>query len=150
MSNRPFHKALSAPGLLNTVRQCFDQIDDNKVNRSICLTDCLMSGLAVFGLKYPSLLQFDKNRNDELIKPNLQSLYGITQAPSDTYMRERLDDVDPHQLRKAFTQLFAQLQRGKGLEDMSYLDGHYLLSLDGTGYFSSSEVHCDQCCEKHH
>jgi len=33
---------------------------------------------------------------------------------------------------------------------MSYLDGHYLLSLDGTGYFSSSEVHCDQCCEKHH
>jgi len=150
MSNRPFRKALSAPGLLNTVRQCFDQIDDNKVNRSISLTDCLMSGVAVFGLKYPSLLQFDKNRNDELIKPNLQSLYGITQAPSDTYMRERLDDVDPQQLRKAFTQLFAQLQRGKGLEDMSYLDGHYLLSLDGTGYFSSSEVHCDQCCEKHH
>ena len=150
MSNRPFRKALSAPGLLNTIRKCFDQIDDNKVNRSISLTDCLMSGVAVFGLKYPSLLQFDKNRNDELIKPNLQSLYGITQAPSDTYMRERLDDVDPQQLRKAFTQLFAQLQRGKGLEDMSYLDGHYLLSLDGTGYFSSSEVHCDQCCEKHH
>ena len=150
MSNRPFHKALSAPSLLNTIRKCFDQIDGDKVNRGISLTDCLMSGLAVFGLKYPSLLQFDKNRNDELIKPNLQSLYGIAQAPSDTYMRERLDDVDPHQLRKAFTQLFAQFQRGKGLEDMSYLDGHYLLSLDGTGYFSSSEVHCDQCCEKHH
>jgi len=42
------------------------------------------------------------------------------------------------------------LAKEQGLEDMRYLDGHYLLSLDGTGYFSSSEVHCDQCCEKHH
>jgi len=42
------------------------------------------------------------------------------------------------------------LQRAKGLEDMVYLDGHYLLSVDGTGYFSSSTVHCENCCEKHH
>lgn len=150
MPNLPFRKALSASGLLNTARHCFDQIEDNKVSRGINLTDCLMSSLAVFGLKYPSLLQFDKNNNEALVKANLQSLYGIEQAPSDTYLRERLDEVDPADLRKIFTSLFTQLQRGKGLEDMRYLDGHYLLSLDGTGYFSSSEVHCDQCCEKHH
>jgi len=74
MSNLSFRKALNAPGLLNTARQCFDQIKDNNVSRGINLTDCLMSGLAIFGLKYPSLLQFDKNRNDELVKPNLQTL----------------------------------------------------------------------------
>ena len=38
----------------------------------------------------------------------------------------------------------------KALEDFTCLDGHYLLSVDGTGYFSSSSVHCAQCCEKHH
>lgn len=150
MAHLPFQKALSASGLLNTVRQCFDQIDDNVASRRIHLSDCLMSGLALFGLKYPSLLQFDKNKNEELVKANLQTLYGIDQAPSDTYLRERLDEVDPKELRKTFTRLFSQLQRGKGLEDMSYLDGHYLLSLDGTGYFSSSTIHCKQCCEKHH
>ena len=42
------------------------------------------------------------------------------------------------------------LQRGKGLEGFAYLDNYYLLSLDGTGYFSSYDIHCDQCCEKHH
>jgi len=109
-----------------------------------------MSGLAIFGLKYPSSLQFDKKRNEKLTKANLQTLYGIEQAPSDTYLRERLDEVDPKKLRKTFTQLFHQLQRGKGLDDMRYLDGHYLLSLDATGYFSLSEIHCKQCCEKHH
>jgi len=146
MANLPFRKALSAPGLLNTTRQCFDQIEDDIASRGISLTDCLMPGLAIFGLKYPSLLQFDININEELIKANLQTLYGIEQAPSDTDLREQLDEVDPNDLRKTFTQLFSQLQCGKGLEDMSYLDGYYLLSLDGTGYFSSSEVHCDQCC----
>ena len=110
-----------------------------------------MSGLAVFGLKYPSLLQFDRDaRTDELVRANLRSLYGIERAPCDTALRERLDEVDPRQLRAVFKRVFARLQRGKGLEGFTCLDGHYLLSVDGTGYFSSSSVHCKNCCEKHH
>ena len=65
-------------------------------------------------------------------------------------MRERLDEVDPRQLRAVFKHVFTLLQRGKGLEGFTCLDGHYVLSVDGTGYFSSSHVHCAQCCEKHH
>jgi hypothetical protein len=29
-------------------------------------------------------------------------------------------------------------------------DGYYLLALDGVEYFSSSQIHCSQCLEKHH
>ena len=36
------------------------------------------------------------------------------------------------------------------LERLVYLDGHYLLSLDSTTYFSSSKIHCSSCLEKHH
>ena len=39
---------------------------------------------------------------------------------------------------------------GKALEGFSCLGGHYLLSVDGTGYYSSKKVHCDSCCEKTH
>ena len=109
-----------------------------------------MSGLALFGLKYPSLLQFEHDRREETTRANLHALYGIERAPSDTYFRERLDELDPSQLRPLYKALFADLQRGKGLEGFDYLDGHYLLSLDGTGYFSSAKVHCPQCGEKHH
>lgn len=150
MSNSSLRKALSAPELLKCVCHCFEQINDPKASRGVTLSDCLMSGLALFGLKYPSLLQFDQHNNEALIQSNLRSLYGIAKAPSDTYLREQLDEVDPRHLRRAYRRLFAQLQRSKGLEGMTYLDGHYLLSVDGTGYFSSSDVHCDQCCEKHH
>ena len=95
----------------------------------------------MFGLKYPSLLQFDRDaRTDELVRENLRRLYGIKRAPCDTALRERLDEVDPRQLRAVFKRVFTLLQRGKGLEGFTCLDGHYVLSVDGTGYFSSSRV----------
>ncbi|VAW85124.1 hypothetical protein MNBD_GAMMA16-2197 [hydrothermal vent metagenome] len=76
-----------------------------------------MSGLAVFGFKFPSLLQFEKSLDSEpMISRNLRTLYGVKKAPSDTCMRERLDQVDPRQLRRPFKQIFAHLQRGKALE----------------------------------
>ncbi len=150
MSHRGFRQSLSLPGLLKSMRQLFEKIPDPKSSTTIPLSDHLMSGLAIFGLKYPSLLQFDQDRNEELTRANLKSLYGINQAPSDTYLRERLDEVDPNSLRKNYTQLLQLLQRGKGLEGFAYMDDHYLLSIDGTGYFSSAEVQCDHCCEKHH
>lgn len=65
-------------------------------------------------------------------------------------MRERLDEVDPRALRGCFTKLFAEVQRSKKLESYQYLENKYLMSLDGTGYFSSKTVHWDQCCQKKH
>lgn len=65
-------------------------------------------------------------------------------------MRERLDPVFPESLRPVFKSVLRQLQRGKALEPMAFLDGHSLLALDGTGYFSSKEMHCASCLHKSH
>ena len=141
-----FRKQLSIQSLLTEARRCFAAIPD-PIEDGIPLVNHLMSGLALFGLKYPSLLQFDKDRESETKRANLNTLYGIKRAPCDTYFRERLDVEDPRQLRPLYKALFSLPQRGKGLEGFTYMDGYYLLSLDGTGYFSSNTIHCDQCCE---
>ena len=145
-------KELSAAGLLGIARRCFGAVADPVARRGgASLADCLMSGLAVYGLKYGSLLKFDEAaRGDGAVRGNLRRLYGVDRAPSDTRMRERLDEVDPRTLRRCYRRLFAALQRGKGLEGFACLDGHYLLSVDGTGHHSSKKVHCPNCCEKHH
>ena len=144
-------KSLCADTLISDIHRCFQKIPDprNLPDRvSIAFTDVLMSGLAVFGLKFPSLLKYDQNRRT--LDHNLLSLYHITQPPSDTYMRERLDELDPRLIRPVFKKLFAKLQRGKCLEGFEFLEEYYLLSLDGTGEFSSSNVCCPQCCKKEH
>jgi hypothetical protein len=110
-----------------------------------------MSGLAIFGFKLPSLLQFEKAKSAEpMIRRNLRTLYRVKKAPSDTCLRERLDKVSPNQLRRPFKKIFSYLQRGKALEQFRYLNGHYIISVDGTGQYSSKHVHCDNCCEKKH
>jgi len=148
-------KSLSAKGLLSKIRFLFKKIpeptrDSRGLKSRISIADCLMSALAVFGLKFPSLLQFDEHRNSEVIKHNLKTLYDVDKAPCDSNMRQRLDNIDPKSLRSAFTSIFSQIQRGKVLEQYKFLNNHLLIACDGTGMFSSNTVHCENCCEKHH
>ena len=148
-------KQLSAKGMLAKIRSVFEKIpepfrDQRGLKSKISLADCLMSGLAIFGLKFPSLLQFDEGRNNDVIKHNLMTLYQVEDAPCDTYMREKLDKVDPRLIRPAFTTIFSLLQRGKVLEDYKFLSKYLLIACDGTGMFSSPTIHCENCCEKHH
>lgn len=107
-------KSLCVDTLISGIHRCFKKIPDPRAladRASISFTDVLMSGLAVFGLKFPSLLKYDQNRHT--LDRNLLSLYRITQPPSDTYMRERLDELNPWLIRPVFKKMFAQLQRGK-------------------------------------
>ncbi len=107
-----------------------------------------MSAFAMFSLKDPSLLAFDQRRRDP--NDNFRTIYGINRVPSDSQMRAILDPVDPADLRTPFREIFRRLQRGKALERFKYLDGHYLLSLDGTTYYSSSKIYCPSCLVKNH
>jgi len=140
-------KYLSADALFRLVRGGFASILDDRADEpGISLTDALMSAFAMFSLKSPSLLAFDKER----VEGNLQTIYGIAHAPCDTYMRELIDPVSPEALRPMFQGVFRQLRRGKALEPMLFLNGAYLLALDGTGYFSSKTIHCTSCLQKVH
>ena len=138
-------KGLSADALYELVRKAFERLPDHRhAKAAIPLADAIGSALAMFSLKDPSLLAFDARRND----PNMKTLFGIGQIPSDTQMREILDPLDPDLLRPVFNDVFRQLQRGKALESYAFHDGGYLLAPGGTGYFSSNQVHCDSCLEK--
>lgn len=144
-------KHLFLPGLLSRTRSTFKKIKDDVKSRSaISLTDCLMSGMAMFGLKYPSLLKFDAEGRDKdsPLTHNLHKLYGIRQIPSDTYLRERLDEMNPQDLQKPINRIIAQLQRGKIIEQYQYHDDYCLIALDASGYFTSKEMHCENCCGK--
>ncbi len=115
-------KHLSADALFTQVQSGFGTIPESLLSDpDIALTDVLMSAFAMFSRKSPSLLAFDKQR----VEGNVHTIYGIERVPCDTAMREILDPVSPEALRPVFTSIFRQLQRGKALEPMTFLDGHY-------------------------
>ena len=142
--------------LLHTIRKSMSiglKRHHNKPEKGLSYTniDCLMSGLAVFTFKFPSLLKFDEARaEDSILQQNLTRLFQVEATPCDTHMRSRLDPLPPEVCRPAFQKIFTLLQRGKVLDDFRFFGDHYLVSLDGTGVFSSHDIHCDQCCIKEH
>jgi len=129
------------------MQSCFNRVPDPRsgdVEFSLC--DALMSGYAVFSLKAPSLLAFDQKRKEE--EENLRSIFHILGIPCDTQMRTILDEVDPEYLRPSYKAVFSALQRGKALEEMVFLDGYYLMLMDGTEYFSSEKLQSPYCMER--
>ena len=90
-----------------------------------------MSAFAMMHLKYPTLLEFDKERQTPELKHNLKQ----------------------QQLTEPFSQLFTEVQRGGGLKPFRFkfkgvLNDRYLLAVDGTGLYSSGTCQCDECCVK--
>ena len=98
-------KHLSAEALLRLVHTDFDHIPDYRLpNADISLTEALMAAFAMFSLKAPSLLAFDKERAES----NLHTIYGIQRVPCDTHMHEILDPVSPESLRPVFKRVLTQ------------------------------------------
>ncbi len=95
-------------------------------------------------LKDPSLLAFQERRSDA----NMKNIFRISQVPSDTQMREILDLLEPDSLQPMFNDVLRALQRGKALEAFDFLDEYCLLSMDGSGYYSSKKVHCEHCLQR--
>jgi len=146
-ARRQVRKTLNADALLKLVRQDFHEVADHRAsNAQIPLDDVMMAALAMFQLKDPSLLAFDQRRREDA--DNLRALFGITVVPCDSQMRTVLDPLALNALRAPFRSVFRALQRGKDFQEMAYLDGHYLLSGDGTGFYSSAKVSSPFCLQK--
>ncbi len=139
-------KQLHADALFRRIRSAFAQIADHRPGDIvISLADALMSAFAMFSLKDPSLLAFDRRRKDPGKVKNLKRLFHIKTVPCDTQMREIADPVKPAGLSPIYRDIFRQLQRGKCLERFVFLADCYLLTVDGTQYFSSKHIHCPSC-----
>ena len=71
---------MNADALNGAVRKTFAQVPEvGKGEYDIPLADCLMSGYAMFALKDPSLLAFERRRAAEA--HNLETIFGIDRAP---------------------------------------------------------------------
>lgn len=134
--------------MLDCLHDQFKKAPDhrNPLMIEIPMQDMLMSAFAVFSLKLASLLKLDRLRKDGAEK--LIGLYRIGRVPSDTQMRSVLDEVGHWHLRNCFKKLFSKFQRANLLKQFEFYNRHYLLSVDGSGYFYSDEVHCESCLTK--
>jgi Transposase DDE domain len=137
---------LHLDALVQLARRRFEKLPEPRRDPTFPVADALMAGLALFSLKDPSVLAFQRRT----LGHNLRSVFGLKAIPSDTQMRAILDEVHPDQVRPLFQDVFRQLQRGKVLEGYVFLEGCYLVARDGVEYFCSRKVHGDHGLTRRH
>ena len=130
------------------IQKYADWRQENKSEYSI--HDSVMSGFACMYNQSPSLLQFQKELEDSEKNNNLRTLYGVSDIPENTQLRNIVDKVDSEYLRPVFKEFLSRLQRGKHLESYYFLEGKYLCDIDGTQFFGSNKVDCPQCLTTNH
>lgn len=118
----------------------------------ISLHDGLMSGFACMHFQDSSILQFQRRMQDEQHQNNLSTLFKVKDIPKGTQMREIIDGVSSDELQPIFKDFYFRLQRGKHLEQYQIFkkENMYYFPMDGTQFYSSKEINCEQCLVTEH
>jgi len=143
-------KHLSFNALRKMLSRRFLEIPDSRQETKVehGMHDVLMSGFAMMFYQDSSLLEFQERLEEAIHKNNLQTLFQVESIPKDSQMREVIDEVESQELESLFEDFFRPLQRGKHLQGYRVLGDYYLISVDGSGYFSSDKIHCSGCLKK--
>lgn len=143
-------KHLNFTSLCNKVSEVFESIPEwrQKSKITISIHDAMMSGLACMYFQDPSLLQFQKRMQEDQHRNNLNTLFGVENIPKETQMREIIDGVSIEYFRPIFRDYYLRLQRGKQLEKFQIFPGTYYFPVDGSQFFASKDIHCEQCLTK--
>jgi hypothetical protein len=148
-SHQELQAGLTLDGQIAKLRARFDQFQDHRAaNSSYHLSDILMSGFAMFSLKYPSLLQFETQTQVE--QQNLQQLYGVKKLCTDSQLRKVLDKLDGTRLKSFHGEHFKELDRLGILKAYRTYGDFLVVAVDGVTHFESNKVHCPACIEKPH
>ena len=121
------------------------------------LRDCYLSAVALFYVQDRSLLQFQRRFQRKFQANNLSSTFGVSRIPCDSQLRDLIDRHGYAPILPCFADWIGRLQRFKWLQHFQVFDARYLVTLDGSRYFSSELVSCERCLstttdgiERHH
>ncbi len=138
--------------LIGSFRRCFGSLPDQRKgkNKKYTMEDIGLSAFAVFYTQCPSFLAAQKAMEESKGQSNAQTLFQIGQIPCDNHIRAMLDEVAPEELYPLYDEIFDALNEQDVLKSFQTFGGTTPIALDGTWYFDSGKIHCDQCSTMNH
>ena len=142
------HLGFSALRKIISERLC--EIEDCRQQGKVDYTlhDCAMSAFAMMFFQDASLLEFQRRLQESINHNNINTMFNVTSIPKDTQLRDLLDQCPSDKLDKIYADFFYHLQRSKYLQAYQFIEGMYLMPVDGSQYFSSQKISCPSCLTK--
>jgi len=133
--------------MLNSVRQSLEGAPEHRTGRNTQyrILDAGMGAFSVFYMQAPSFLAYQRDMRRKKQRDNAQGLFGIERIPSDGQIRNLLDPIEPERLYEPFWEIYGWLEESGQLAEFQGVGGTRLISLDGSQYFVSQDIHCPSC-----
>ena len=144
--------ALTLDDITRQIRGTFETFVDARKgkNKSYTLVDAGLSAFSVFFMQSPSFLEYQRTLEQAHGENNARTLFGVHEIPSDNQIRTLLDPTPPCRVNPVYASLFNALRESGVVDSHRSLNGSLLLALDGTEYFSSKCIHCEECSTRQH
>lgn len=138
--------------MIGSLREAIQTFPDKRTgkNSTYTMEDAALGAFSVFFTQCPSFLAHQKAMEEAEGKSNAQTLFGIKRIPTDNHIRDLLDPVSPGQVFPVFDEAFQALRDSGHIDEFRVFNGDLLITLDGTWYFSSNRIHCDNCSTIEH
>lgn len=133
--------------IVNSFRQLLESLPDRRTgkNTQYGMEDAALSAFSVFFTQTPSFLAFQRTMEKSKGRSNAQSLFGVHKTPCDNQIRDLLDPLKPELMTPIFEQAVQMIESRGQLSSFRGFAQNLLMAIDGTEYFSSSQIHCPQC-----
>ena len=144
---------LGMNALLGYLKATIPKLKDHRKpspNKKYSIFDAVFSAFGIFFLQCESFLEYQRQLNSRKGRDNTQTLFGVVKTPTDAQIRNILDKINPNVLFEVFIVVYQQLKSIGLLKQHEVLGGQLLIPLDGTEYFSSKCIHCEQCSQRKH
>jgi len=144
------YENLKATKMIQMLRQRCREFPDVRTggNSQYEMVDAGMSAFSVFFTQSPSFLAHQRDMQLSKGQSNAERLFELTELPSDNQIRNLLDGVDPGELDGMYRHIFTEIEATGLLEGYRSYGQQVLIAIDGTEYFSSKKIHCEQCSQR--
>jgi len=136
--------------LMTILFEQFERLPDHRTgqNSRYSIQDAAKAAFSVFFTQSASFLAHQQTMQQSKGRSNAETLFQMDQIPCDNQIRALLDPISSGQLFGVFDQVYQQLAETEMLSEFRVLDEQLLVSLDGTGYFSSKTIQCANCLQR--
>jgi hypothetical protein len=117
-------------------------------NTQYAIHDAALGAFGIFFTQSPSFLDYQRRLQLTKGQNNAHTLFDVEQIPCDNQVRTLLDPIAPSHLDAVFLEVLEGLEQHRMLAHFRVLGAQLLVALDGTNYFSSNAIHCQNCLQR--
>lgn len=138
--------------LIKSLRGAIQSFPDKRTGDNLRYTmeDAALGAFSVFFTQCPSFLAHQRAMQEAKGRNNAQTIFELENIPTDNHIRTLLDPASPELVFPVFDDAFQILDKKGHIDEFRVFNGDLLIPLDGTWFFSSKKIHCDNCSKIEH